>query len=58
MLSATGAEAATRVSGYFRSNGTYVNSYYRTSADSYKSNNYSSYGNYNPYTGRRGYIRW
>ena len=29
------------VSGYVRSNGTYVNSYFRTSPDSVKWNNYS-----------------
>lgn len=46
------------VRGYYRSNGTYVNSYYRTSPNSYRYDNYSARGNYNPYTGRRGYIGW
>lgn len=51
-------EAATRVSGYYRSNGTYVRSYYRSDSDGSKYNNYSSYGNYNPYTGKKGYKKW
>lgn len=44
-----------RVGSYFRSNGTYVQSYYRTSPDSYRWNNWSYRGNVNPFTGRRGY---
>lgn len=39
------ADAAARVRSYFRSNGTYVQSYYRSNVDSYKWNNYSSWGN-------------
>lgn len=46
-----------RVNGYYRSSGTYVQPYYRTSPDSYRWNNYSYHGNYNPYTGRYG-TRW
>jgi hypothetical protein len=49
------AEAATRVRGYYKkSSGTYVNSYYRSSRDTSFYNNYSTKGNYNPYTGKRG----
>lgn len=44
-----------RVGGYYRSSGTYVQPYYRTSPDSSRWNNYSTRGNYNPYTGQRGY---
>ncbi len=43
-----------RVRGYTRSNGTYVNSYYRTSPNYTRFDNYSTRGNYNPYTGRFG----
>lgn len=43
-----------RVNGYYRSSGTYVQPYYRTSPDSYKWNNYSYKGNYNPYSGNYG----
>lgn len=43
-----------RVKGYFRKDGTYVQPHTRTSPDGYKYNNYSSYGNTNPYTGKNG----
>lgn len=42
------------VQGYTKSNGTYVNSYYRTKANSYNLDNFSAKGNYNPYTGSTG----
>ena len=40
---------------HLRSNGTYVEGYRRTDADSSFYNNYSTQGNANPYTGERGY---
>jgi hypothetical protein len=43
-----------RVKGYTKSNGTYVAPTYRTSPNSYKYDNYSTKGNYNPYSGRVG----
>jgi hypothetical protein len=43
------------VSGYVRSDGTYVQPHFRSSPNSYKFDNYSSQGNSNPYTGQRGY---
>jgi len=46
-----GADAV-HVNGYYRSNGTYVNGYERTSPDSSPYNNYSYPGNYNPNTGK------
>lgn len=55
------ADAAVRSRGYFRSNGTYVQPYYRTSPNSSLFDNYSTKGNYNPYSGRKGYVnpyRW
>ncbi|WP_323668723.1 hypothetical protein [Aliarcobacter butzleri] len=42
------------VNGHYRSDGSYVNGYYRSSPDSTKSNNFSTYGNTNPYTGEAG----
>ncbi len=42
---------AVYVSGYYRSNGTYVNGYERTAPDGNPYNNYSYPGNYNPNTG-------
>jgi hypothetical protein len=51
------ASADVWVDGYHRSNGTWVNGHYRSEPDGYFWNNYSSYGNTNPYTGEKGY-RW
>ena len=42
------------VNGYFRSDGTYVAPHYRTAPNSTLYDNYSSEGNYNPYTGKKG----
>jgi hypothetical protein len=42
------------VSGYYRSNGTYVQPYRRTNRDYTRNNNYSTRGNINPYTLRPG----
>lgn len=42
---------AVSVSGYYRSNGTYVQPYERTAPDSSPYNNYGYPGNYNPNTG-------
>lgn len=47
--------ADTYVNGYTRRDGTYVQGHYRSSADSSRLNNYSTRGNYNPYTGQQGY---
>lgn len=48
------ATAAVRVRGYFRSNGTYVQPHYRSNPDGIRSNNWSTYPNVNPYTGKQG----
>ena len=45
---------STNVSGYTRSNGTYVTGYTRTQRNSTNHDNYSTSGNYNPYTGTTG----
>ena len=42
------------VRGYTRSDGTSVDSYYRSSPNSTQYDNYSTRGNYNPHTGRSG----
>jgi hypothetical protein len=44
------------VRGYFRSNGTYVQSHHRSSPNRTKWDNYSTGGNVNPYTGQSGHI--
>ena len=48
------ANADEYVRGHYRSNGTYVAPYYRSSRDSSYNNNYSVRPNVNPYTGRQG----
>lgn len=58
LILAPEAEArGTHVRGYVRHNGTYVKPYRRTQADHFKLNNYSYHGNYNPFTGKKGYHR-
>lgn len=51
-----------RVKSYYKpSTGTYVMPSYRTSPNKYKFDNYSSKGNYNPYSGKKGtknYYGW
>lgn len=49
------AYSTTSTSGYYRKNGTYVQPYKRTTRDYTRSNNFSTKGNYNPYSGRKGY---
>ena len=50
----TAASASHWVSGYFRSNGTYVPGHWRSDPNGIKFDNYSTYGNVNPYTGKIG----
>jgi len=45
-----------KVSGYYRSNGTYVQPYFRTAPNSTNTDNFSTKGNTNPYTGKPGWI--
>ncbi len=45
----------TTVSGYTRSNGTYVDSYVRTMPNNTNWDNFSTSGNSNPFTGSTGY---
>lgn len=46
--------AQVRVKGHFRKNGTYVAPHYRSAPNNSRLDNYSTRGNYNPYTGRQG----
>jgi len=55
-LISNNAEAASRVKGYTKKNGTYVQPHYKTSPDKSKFNNFSTKGNYNPYTGKKGTV--
>ena len=54
----TVANADVRVRGYYRSNGTYVQPHYRSNPDGNPYNNWSTYPNVNPYTGKRGTRRF
>ncbi len=46
----------TSVKGYVKkSTGTYVMPYYKTSPNKTKLDNFSAKGNYNPFTGKKGY---
>ena len=54
-VSASSAESVTRVRGYYKKSGTYVVPHYKSTRDSFKFNNYSTKGNYNPFTGKKGY---
>jgi len=45
------------VHGYTKSNGTYVAPHHRSSPNSTKSDNWSTSGNTNPYTGSQGSIQ-
>lgn len=48
--------AATYVRGYTRRDGTYVSGHYRSTPNYTRLDNYSTKGNYNPYTGKAGTI--
>lgn len=48
------ADAANRVKGYQKKNGTYVQPHQRSTPNHSKVDNWSSDGNYNPYTGTKG----
>lgn len=54
IASSATAGGPVRVKGYVTKNGTYVAPHYRSSPDSSRYNNWSSQGNYNPYTGKQG----
>lgn len=48
------ARGDVHVHGYYRSDGTYVQPYYRSAPDHSYNNNWSTSPNINPYTGRQG----
>jgi hypothetical protein len=45
------AISRTHVRGHYKSNGTYVAPHYRSSPNHTQTDNYSTYGNINPFTG-------
>lgn len=48
------ASADQYVNGYYRKDGTYVEPHYRSDSNGTKTDNWSSTGNVNPYTGKEG----
>ena len=48
------AKGSTSVKGYTKKSGTYVAPHQRTAPNKTKSDNYSTKGNTNPYTGKKG----
>ena len=51
---ASTAFADNRVGGYTTKRGTYVEPHYKSSANKSTFDNYSTKGNFNPYTGKQG----
>lgn len=54
MILTSTALSAVYVKGYTKKNGTYVRGHHRTAPNNTVNDNYSTYGNTNPYTGERG----
>ena len=50
----TFGQSTVYVGGHYKSNGTYVQPYYRTSPNNTVYDNWSTYPNVNPYTGQTG----
>ena len=48
------AQSTRYQNGYTKSDGTYVQGHYKTSSDNTNTNNYSTQGNTNTYTGEKG----
>lgn len=48
------SNAATHVDGYSKKNGSYVEPHYRSDRNDTKSDNWSTKGNTNPFTGEKG----
>ncbi|GAB6283601.1 MAG: hypothetical protein STSR0008_23830 [Ignavibacterium sp.] len=56
LLSSISVYSQVKVRSYFRKDGTYVQSHYRTYPDGNIFNNWSTKGNINPYSGKEGTI--
>lgn len=50
------AEATTKVKGYTKKNGTYVAPSYKSTPNKSKLDNFSTKGNVNPYSGKKGTV--
>lgn len=56
LATASNAEAIQRVKGYTTKRGAYVAPHYKTSPNKTKFDNFSTKGNYNPFTGKKGTV--
>lgn len=56
LIASLSLNAQTRVRGYYKKNGTYVQSYVRSSRNNTNHDNWSTRGNSNPITGSRGTV--
>lgn len=56
LITASNAEAIQKVKGYTKKSGTYVAPHYKSSPNKSKFDNFSTKGNYNPYTGKKGTV--
>jgi hypothetical protein len=56
VISVSFAGRSSDVKGYTKKDGTYVAPYKRSTPDKSKDNNWSSKGNTNPYTGKKGTV--
>lgn len=56
LVTASSAEALQRVRGYTTKRGTYVVPHYRTTPNRTRLDNYSTKGNINPFTGKKGTV--
>ncbi len=54
LFCASSSYSDTKVKGYTTKKGTYVAPYYRSNKNSTPRDNYSTKGNVNPYTGKKG----
>ncbi len=56
LLNATSAEAVQKVKGYTTKKGTYVAPHFKQSPNKSKFDNFSTKGNINPFTGKKGTV--
>lgn len=54
LANTSSVEAAQKVKGYIKKNGTYVAPHFKTSPNKSKFDNFSTKGNINPFTGKKG----
>lgn len=56
LISVPSAEALQRVNGYTTKRGTYVAPYYKSTPNKSKFDNFSTKGNINPFSGKKGIV--